>query len=93
MVEYIYIHLLCQELGTKTNTYFISKGVYIAFLFVFFSSWQNAFRIYPGLPWQSSGQDSTLPLWGIQIQSLAGELRSCLLCSMAKNFLEEKTLT
>ena len=60
--------------GTKTNTYFLLfHKVYIQlFIFgFFFSIWQNAFKIYLGLPWQSSGQDSTVPLWGIQVQSLA----------------------
>ena len=30
------------------------------------------------------GSDSLLPLQGAQFQSLAGELRSCMLCSAAK---------
>ena len=31
-----------------------------------------------GIRWWVSGQDSTLPLQGTQIQSLVGELRSCM---------------
>ena len=31
-----------------------------------------------GLPWRSSGEDSTLPLWRAQVQPLVGELRSCM---------------
>ena len=31
---------------------------------------------YVGIPWQSNGYDSALPLQGAQVQSLGGELRS-----------------
>lgn len=37
--------------------------------------------ILGGLPWQSSGQDSTLPLQEVQVWYLVGELRCCMLCS------------
>ena len=38
-----------------------------------------------GLPWWSSGKDSTLPLQGAWVQSLVGELRSRKPCGAAKN--------
>ena len=37
-----------------------------------------------GIPWPFSDQDSTLPRQGTQIRSLVGEIRSCVLCGMAK---------
>ena len=37
-----------------------------------------------GIPWQLSNSDSVLPLQGAEVQSLAGELRSHMLCGMAK---------
>ena len=45
---------------------------------------RDYFKITRGLPWRSSGQDSALPLQGAQVQALVGELRSCMLCGMAK---------
>ena len=36
------------------------------------------------LPWQPSAQDSELPLKGVGVWSLVGELRSCMLCGVAK---------
>ena len=42
------------------------------------------------LPWWSSGLDSVLQLQRIQVQSLVGELRSCMLCSVAKKWREKK---
>ena len=38
-----------------------------------------------GLPWQSNGYDSMLPMQGAQVPSLMGELRSCVPHSTAKN--------
>ena len=40
--------------------------------------------IIPGLPWLSSDQDSVLPMQGAWVWSLVGELRSCMLHSLAK---------
>lgn len=37
-----------------------------------------------GLPWQSSGKESALPLQRAQVWSLVGERRSCILCGVAK---------
>ena len=37
-----------------------------------------------GLPWWSSGQNSTIPIQGLGIRSLARELKSHMLPSMAK---------
>ena len=37
-----------------------------------------------GLPWHSSGEDSELPLQGVQVRSLVRELRSCVLHGAAK---------
>ena len=37
-----------------------------------------------GIPWWPSGQDSALPLQGAQVRSMVGELRSHVLCSVAK---------
>ena len=37
-----------------------------------------------GLPWRSSGSHSALPLQGARVQSLVGELRSHMLCGVAK---------
>ena len=39
---------------------------------------------FQGLPWQSSGYDSALPLQGAQVQSLVGELESLMLPGVAK---------
>ena len=39
---------------------------------------------FQGLPWQSSGYDSALPLHGAQVQSLVGELESLMLPGVAK---------
>ena len=36
-----------------------------------------------GLPWQSSGYDSTLPLQGVWVRSLVKELRSHMPCHAA----------
>ena len=36
-------------------------------------------RSLPGIPWRSSGWDSTLPLQGARVQSLVSELRSHML--------------
>ena len=44
----------------------------------------------PGLPWQSCGLKTTLPMQGVWVWSLLGELRSHILCSAAKN-LKTKT--
>ena len=38
-----------------------------------------------GIPWQSSGWDSELPVQGAQVRSLVGELRSCMPHSAPKN--------
>ena len=38
-----------------------------------------------GIPWQSSGQDSTLSLQRARVQSLVGELKSHKPCDVAKN--------
>ena len=38
---------------------------------------------FGGIPWQSSGWDSTLSLQGARVQSLIQELRSHMLCSAA----------
>ena len=43
-----------------------------------------AYEVKRGLPWPSSGSDSALPLQGARVRSLVGELRSHMLCSMAK---------
>ena len=34
-------------------------------------------KVSLGIPWKSSGQDSVLPLQGVWVRSLAGELRCC----------------
>ena len=39
---------------------------------------------FVGLPWLSSGWDSTLPVQGVQVWSLVRELRAHMLCGMAK---------
>ena len=39
---------------------------------------------FMGLPWQSSGQDSALPLQGERVRSQVGELRPRMLHSAAK---------
>ena len=45
-----------------------------------------------GIPWQSSGQDITLPLQGKQVRSLVGELRSYVLCGTAKKIKNKMAL-
>ena len=40
---------------------------------------------HQGLPWQSSGKDSTLPLQGLRVQSLVREVRSHMLVAWPKN--------
>ena len=41
-------------------------------------------RLNEGIPWQSSGYDSMLPLQGAQVQSLVRELRACKPCGQKK---------
>ena len=43
-----------------------------------------------GLPWRNCGYDSMLPLKGAQVQSLVQELRSCMLCGMAKKLKKKQ---
>ena len=50
-------------------------------------------RVWQGLPWQSSGLDSTLALQGAQAPSLVRELRSHMLCSTAPPAPEKKYMT
>ena len=45
---------------------------------------------FEGLPWRSSGLDSTLPPQGAQVRSLVGELRSRMLRGTAKKKLKLK---
>ena len=45
---------------------------------------------FQGIPWQSSGQDSVLPLQGAWVQSLVGELRSHMPRSAAKTKNKKK---
>ena len=47
---------------------------------------------WEGLPWLSSGSDSTLPLQEAWVLSLAGELRSRLLCGVAKKQTNQKKM-
>lgn len=41
------------------------------------------------LYWQSSGEDSALPLKGLQVQSLVGELKILHAMWLSKNFLKK----
>ena len=43
-----------------------------------------------GIHWQSSGQDSALPLQEAQVRSLVGEVRSHMPCSVAKKKKKER---
>ena len=43
-----------------------------------------------GIPWQSSGQDTVLPLTGARVQSLFRELRSCKPPGVAKKKKRER---
>ena len=43
-----------------------------------------------GPPWQSSGYDSVLPVQGVQVQSLGGELGFYMPCRVAKKLKKKK---
>ena len=44
------------------------------------------------LPWQSSGLDSTLPLQGVRVPTLVGELRSHFSQSRTKKIFKKKAI-
>ena len=46
---------------------------------------ERTLTITEGLTWWPSDSDSTLPVQGARVQSLAKKLRSCMPCSMTKN--------
>ena len=46
---------------------------------------------WSGLPWQSGGLDSALPVQGVRFQSLVRELRPHMLSCEAKKILKEKS--
>ena len=48
-------------------------------------------KIYQGLSWWSSGWDSVLSLPRAQVPFLVRELRTCKLCSLAKNKEQKST--
>ena len=51
-------------------------------------------RVNPGTPQWFSGEDSLLPLQGLQVQSLVGELRSCIANGTAERcFLKKRVNT